>query len=42
VLNLLDLETFRESPDPPETLLMENLCRGDKDPGSESLNFDPL
>lgn len=42
VLNLLVLEPFRESLDPAETVLIGNLCRGDTDPGSESLNFDPL
>lgn len=42
VLNFLVLEPLRESADPAERVLIGNLCRGDTDPGSESLNLDPL
>lgn len=42
VLNLLVFGAFEESLDPTEAILMGNLGKGEDEPGSESLNLDPL
>lgn len=41
-IDLEILEASLESVDPSEAVLILDLCRGDDDPGSESLNLDPL